>query len=91
MTATFQASGTHAARTRDGGQIVYTADGIQILDAIAAFIIFFVILCWGAVVTGGNDSRAMVLPGQVVKPESWRGSGVGRLWVGHYIKAVFGG
>ena len=92
MTATLTASAAHVATTRSGGQIIYQADSIQILDAIAAFIVFFVVLCWGAIVSGSGDAPALIIsPKRQSCVGTWRGSGVGRLWVRQYFTAVIGG
>lgn len=92
MTTTFHTSGAHIATTRTGGRIVYQADSIEILDAIAAFIIFLLILAWGAIVSGSGDAPALMLQSQHRPvPRSWRGSGVGRVWVRQYVTAVIGG
>ena len=88
---TLTLSAAHVATTRSGGEIVYQADGIEILDAIAAFIVFFVILVWGAIVSGSGDTPGLILtPPRKPVGESWRGSGVGRLWVKRYLLGVMG-
>lgn len=96
MTTTFNTSGAHIATTRTGGRIVYQADGIELIDAIAAFIVFFIVLLWGAIVTSTGDrqpAKALPVrrPAVTTKPQqpcSWRGSGVGRTWAAAYWRGV---
>lgn len=90
-TMTLTASAAHVATTRSGGRIIYQADSIQILDAVAAFIIFLVILIWGAIVSGSGDAPALIIPPKCRVAESWRGSGVGQLWVRQYLRGIVGG
>lgn len=90
MTATFQASAAHMATTRDGGEIRYQAVGIKLIDALAAFVVFFTVLCWGAVVNASSgDNVISALPLPEPKPNATPGK-IGRIWARHYIKAILG-
>lgn len=91
MTTTFHTSGAHIATTRTGGRIVYQADGIQLIDAIAAFVVFFIVLLWGAIITGGGEWLSMeALPApRPQRSATWRKSGAGKIWVRAYGRGVW--
>jgi hypothetical protein len=88
-----QASAAHYATTRDGGEIKYQAVGIKLIDALAAFIVFFTVLCWGAVsnaMSNDNVVSVLPLPEPVRKQDATYGK-IGWVWFCQYWKAVLWG